>query len=62
MLVKERAGGLVRSQVLLVQVHPDSILQTDEHPSPLKVFPSSQRDVIIMPSPHLSLQVPVVES
>jgi len=43
---------------VLTQLHPDYILQVDEHPSPFRVFPSSQRSEITIPSPHISTQVP----
>lgn len=45
-------GRLTKVQVLLGQVHPDYMVQTDEQPSPFKLLPSSHKSVIIFPSPQ----------
>ena len=41
------------------QVHPASMLQLLEHPSPLKVFPSSHGKNTLNPLPHLSVHSPL---
>ena len=43
-----------------VQVHPVSINQEELHPSPLTLFPSSQKPLFklnLIPSPQIALQV-----
>ena len=48
----DTVGVADNKQLLLVQDHPDSMVQSEEHPSPFKALPSSQRSVIMMPSPQ----------
>jgi hypothetical protein len=38
------------------QVYPTSILQSQLHPSPLTLFPSSQGNVNLLESPHTYMQ------
>ena len=55
-------GIMLKTHKLLGHVQNYYILHKDEHPSPFKVFPSSHRSVMIIPSPQRSLHLPVVGS
>jgi hypothetical protein len=52
-------GWASRVQVLLGHDHNDSIVQTEEHPSPFRLLPSSQRSVMMILSPQKSWHFPV---
>jgi hypothetical protein len=54
-LVKETrltVGLYLSEQTLEGHIHPVSIVQTEEQPSPFKVLPSSHRSVMIILSPQ----------
>jgi hypothetical protein len=50
--IKFRVGVARSVHTLFIQFHPLSIVHQEEQPSPFRLFPSSHRSVITIPSPQ----------